>query len=256
MSKPNRKYLFKKKGTVDQDRLHMFSLARNVTTVKKVDMRSLCPPVYDQGELGSCTANAIAGAYQFDEMKEKEKGVITPSRLFIYYGERAIEGTVTEDSGGFLQDGIDFIHQTGVCPETTWAYDINKFTEKPPQNCYTVAENHKCTSFKQLSQNLNQLKQCLINGYPFVFGIQVYDEFESDAVAKTGIVPMPTPSSSNLGGHAIMCVGYDDEHKWFICRNSWGSDWGEKGYFFLPYAYVNNPNLASDFWSIITVVDK
>jgi C1A family cysteine protease len=94
------------------------------------------------------------------------------------------------------------------------------------------------------------MKACLASGYPFIFGFTVYDSFESDAVAKTGIVPMPSKTELVLGGHAVMAVGYDDSKKWFIVRNSWGEDWGDKGYFYIPYDYLTNKNLASDFWTI------
>lgn len=255
-SKINRKYNLKKDKHDERDQYHNFFVHRTQPAIKLVDLRSHCPPVYDQGELGSCTANAIAGAYEFDEMKEKEKNTFTPSRLFIYYGERAMEGTISEDAGAEIRDGIKFINQVGVCPESMWPYDITKFAIKPPQNCYNVCSNHKCTSYKKVVQNLQQLKQCLINGYPFVFGIMVYESFESDAVAKTGKVPMPQPNEQLLGGHAVMCVGFDDNKQVFIVRNSWGPNWGDKGYFYLPYKYVTSPNLSSDFWTVLTVTDK
>jgi len=96
-----------------------------------VDLRSHCPPVYDQGQLGSCTANAIAGALQFDEIKEHKNGPSTPSRLFIYYNERVIEGTVTSDSGAQLRDGVKTVAKRGICPAKVWPYDISKFAVKP-----------------------------------------------------------------------------------------------------------------------------
>ena len=98
-----------------------------------VDLRPHCPPVYDQGQLGSCTANAIAGALQFDEIKEHKNGLSTPSRLFIYYNERVIEGTVTSDSGAQLRDGVKTVAKQGICPEKVWPYDISKFAVKPPR---------------------------------------------------------------------------------------------------------------------------
>ena len=218
-----------------------------------VDLRSHCPPVYDQGQLGSCTANAIAGALQFDEIKEHKNGLSTPSRLFIYYNERVIEGTVTSDSGAQLRDGVKTVAKRGICPEKVWPYDISKFAVKPPTLAYKDAAKDKATNYLRLSQAANQLKGCLASGYPFVFGFTVYESFESADVSKTGIVPMPSPNEAVLGGHAVCAVGYDDAQQRFIVRNSWGTEWGMTGYCNMPYTYLLDPNLASDFWTIRTV---
>jgi C1A family cysteine protease len=209
--------------------------------------------VYDQEQLGSCTANAIAAALEFDQMKEKQANVFMPSRLFIYYNERAMEGTVNEDSGGQIRDGIKSVAQQGDCPETLWPYDITKFAVKPPQQCYQQALKFKAVQYQRLSQILNQLKGCLASCYPFVFGFSVYESFESPQVAQTGHAPMPAPAEKSIGGHAVMAVGYDDSQNWFIVRNSWGVGWGMEGYFTLPYAYLLEQNLASDFWTIRVV---
>lgn len=214
-----------------------------------VDLRPKCPPVYDQGQLGSCTANAIAGAIEFDLVKQSVQ-VYTPSRLFIYYNERAIEGTVDSDSGAMIRDGIKSVAQQGDCPETLWPYDITKFTEQPPTSCYQQAVQHRVVLYQRMVQDLNQMKGCLASGYPFVFGFTVYQSFEDDAVAQSGHAPMPAAGEQTLGGHAVGAVGYDDSQQWFICRNSWGSDWGMQGYFTLPYAYLTQASLSDDFWTI------
>ncbi len=216
----------------------------------KKDVRSGCPPVYDQGQLGSCTANAISAAIQFDQKKQKTK-IFMPSRLFIYYNERAIEGSVNSDSGAQIRDGIKSIANQGACPEAEWPYDINKFTDKPTPKCYKDASLCKAVGYQRLvSSNLNQLKGCIASGYPFVFGFTVYESFESQEVAKSGELQMPGPSEKVMGGHAVLAVGYDDSTQRFAVRNSWGKDWGIKGYFTMPYAYMTNPNLAEDFWTV------
>jgi C1A family cysteine protease len=209
--------------------------------------------VYDQGELGSCTANAIAAALQFDQIKEKQPQAFIPSRLFIYYNERVIEGTVDTDSGAQIRDGIKSVATQGDCPETLWPYDITKFAVKPPPQCYSQALKFTAVKYQRLTQTANQFKGCLASGYPFVFGFTVYDSFESKQVAQTGHAPMPSPSDTVVGGHAVMAVGYDDSQNWFIVRNSWGPGWGMNGYFTLPYAYLLEPNLSSDFWTIRVV---
>jgi C1A family cysteine protease len=216
-----------------------------------VDLRPNCPrEVYDQGQLGSCTANAIGGALEFDQMKQGLK-TFTPSRLFIYYNERVIEGTVSSDSGAQIRDGIKSVGSIGACPETDWVYDITKFAQKPPQvPAYKSAPLGKALQYQRVPQVLNQMQGCLASGYPFVFGFTVYESFESDQVAQSGVVPMPSQGEKVLGGHAVLAVGYDDNPQRFIARNSWGPAWGMAGYFTIPYAYLTDGNLADDFWTV------
>src|SRR5215467_12059076 len=152
----------------------------------RVDLRPQCPSVYNQGELGSCTANGIAGAIEFDLMKEK-KNVFTPSRLFIYYNERVMEGTVDSDAGAQIRDGIKSVASQGDCPEDEWPYDIAKFAQKPSQKCFDDAVKHKAVNYQRIARTLNQMKGCLASGYPFVYGFTVYSSFESQDVANTGI---------------------------------------------------------------------
>lgn len=217
---------------------------------RSVDLRSQMPAVYDQGDLGSCTANAIGAAFQFNLMKQKAN-VFQPSRLFIYYGEREIEGTVNEDSGAYLRDGLKVVNKQGACPETMWPYVIDQFAVKPTADCYTTALQNTATSYQRLTQNLTQLKQCLANGYPFVFGFLVYSSFMTNKVATTGVVPLPNKRREQLlGGHAVLACGYDDQKQWFIVRNSWGTGWGAQGYFYMPYKYLTDTSLCSDFWTI------
>jgi C1A family cysteine protease len=229
----------------------------------KVDLRPQCPPIYDQGQLGSCTANAIAGAIEFDQKKQGLKE-FTPSRLFIYYNERVLEGTSPSvDSGAQIRDGIKSVASQGVCKESTWPYDDHNtdpnpcptctFAKKPSAACYTEAKQHKIKVYQRLnSAVLNTLKGCLAGGYPFVFGFTVYESFESPQVAKTGILAMPGPQEKVVGGHAVVAVGYDDATQQFIVRNSWGTSWGLQGYYMMPYGYLTSTNLADDFWTIQT----
>ena len=222
----------------------------------KVDLRNQCPPVYDQGQLGSCTANAIGAAMQFEMMKQNAADAFMPSRLFIYYNERVIEQTVSTDSGAQIRDGIKSVNQQGVCPEDMCPYNIGRFTNKPSVSAYINALKHKALSYQRVDRNLIQMKGCLASGYPFVFGFTVYDAFESEAVAKTGKLNMPLKNEKVVGGHAIIAVGYDEKAKRFIIRNSWGNSWGMAGYFTMPYAYLTSENLSDDFWTIRIVEDS
>jgi len=214
-----------------------------------VDLRAKMPPVYNQLQLGSCTANALVAVYQFDELS------YYGSRLFLYYNERMLDNDVSQDAGSTLTQGINVLKKYGLCKETSWPYsdDATKYKIKPSQVCYTEALSHEVISANSIKQDLVSLKKCLASGFPFVLGIILYESFESDEVAQSGIVPMPQENEKTLGGHAIACVGYDDSKEMFIMRNSWGEDWGDKGYFYIPYNYLTNPDLANDFWEVTKV---
>lgn len=218
----------------------------------RVDLRPQMPAVYDQGQLGSCTANAIGGAFEFEMLKQKEPAFV-PSRLFIYYNERVIERTVNEDSGAQLRDGMKTLAHQGACPEPTWPYVISRFATKPTAECYAEAKQHLGVTYMRVDQDVAQMRGCLAAGYPFIFGFTVYESFESDAVSRTGNVPMPNGDERTLGGHAMCAVGYDNPKKLIFVRNSWGPDWGKQGYGTMPYAYFTNTDLAADFWTLRAV---
>jgi C1A family cysteine protease len=220
-----------------------------------IDLRPKCPPIYNQGQLGSCTANGIAAAIEFDQGKQRKKE-FTPSRLFIYYNERAIEGTIPQDSGAQVRDGIKSVATLGAPPESDWPYNIKKFADKPPPVAYADAKKDLVAAYARVNQSLTQMQGCLAEGFPFVFGFTVYDSFESDAVAASGIVPMPSPGEHVAGGHCVLAVGYEEAKRVFIIRNSWGTGWGMKGYCTMPYEYLLNAQLASDFWTIRTVLEQ
>ncbi len=217
---------------------------------RKVDLRRGCPAVYDQGELGSCTANAIAAAIEFDQIKQKEADRFTPSRLFIYYQERMMEHTVKEDAGAMLRDGIKSVAKGGAPPEADWPYVISKFAQRPPNKAYADAPLGRAVQYRRVPQTLSQTRGCLAEGYPFVIGFAVYESFESDAVMRTGKAPMPAKTEKLLGGHAVLVVGYDDASKRFLVRNSWGTRWAMAGYFTIPYDYYTDSNLADDLWTV------
>ena len=252
LTNSTKKYGWKRDNHDCRDFVHIF----DVKFETNVDLSPLGPKeIYNQGNLGSCTANAIAYAYEFDEYKQKEEIKFIPSRLFIYYNDREIEGTVNEDSGAAIRDGVKSINKIGVCPETDWPYNISQFTQKPKYECYEIAKEHRSLQYKRVEQKIDQLKSALSNGFPIVFGFVVYESFESEETTKTGIVTMPEKRESILGGHAVCIIGYDDNKGTFKVRNSWGEKWGDKGYCYFPYKYILNSNLASDFWTITRIKD-
>jgi len=239
-----------------RDFLYSAPLKVSMNLPPKVDLRLTCPPVYNQGQLGSCTANALSGAFEFGKKKQR-KAVFMPSRLFLYYNERVAIHTESSDSGAFLRDGIKSLNKQGICKEKEWTYDDDsapgaKFTQKPPASCYKNAQQNQILSYQRLnSNNINSLKGCLAEGFPFAFGYTVYDSFMTAAVAKNGLMPMPDFSKEKVvGGHAVLAVGYDEKKQMVLVRNSWDTTWGIKGYFWMPYAYITNGHLCDDFWTI------
>ena len=226
-----------------------------------IDLRSKCSPVENQDQLGSCTSFSLAGALEFLEEQALVTKIASPeifvpsvftsfSHLFIYYNERDIEGTVNQDGGGQIRDGIKTLALFGGCSESIWPYNESQVFTKPSEVAYQQALQHKISTYMRLD-TLSDIKHCLAAGFPVCFGFTVYDSFEGPEVASTGVVPMPNEITDNcVGGHAVLAVGYNDAEQMVIVRNSWGPDWGLKGYFKLPYAYISHSDLASDFWTI------
>jgi C1A family cysteine protease len=247
---------------------HKYSLTRLAAPLPAipaiVDLSSGFPPVFDQGDIGSCTGNGCAAAYDYLELLEqRQKLPVTAaheefqgaydnaSRLFIYYNERALEGTVSQDAGAEIRDGIKVLNQTGVCRESVWPYgDPNVFV-KPSDAAYAEAALHKIVNYQRL-ESLDDVRHCIASGYPVVIGFSVYTQFESDEMAATGELQLPGPSDQLLGGHCVVISGYNDTASRVRCRNSWGTGWGigGSGYFHMPYAYLTNPDLSSDWWMI------
>lgn len=242
-----------------RDLMYAAPIVNLQTLPSKMDLRdtNLFPDAYDQDDLGSCTGNAIAAAVQYVRSKEKKNPGFIPSRLFIYYNERVIEHAVAQDAGAQIRDGVKVVAKLGVCPEQTapaapydWPYDVQKFATRPSDACFAFAKDNQITSYRRIPQVLTQMRACLASGFPFVFGFTVYESFESAEVAKTGVVNLPGAEENPIGGHAVLAVGYDDAAQRFAVRNSWGTKWGQRGYFTMPYAYLTDAHLASDFWTV------
>lgn len=247
---------------------HLASLSFGPTP-PAIDMRSLCSPVRDQGAIGSCTGFAIGtGLREFQENKSgKPKPSVEVSPLFIYYEERKIEGTINQDAGAYIRDGLKVLTKMGVCPEHDYPYPADANTQ-PPGSPILLAEIAKAPPAKALKDDqklkiqshqrittLFGLKQALAQGNGCVLGIAVYESFESGPAQQTGHIPMPNPNEQLLGGHAVFCCGYMDDANYagggyLIVKNSWGVGFGDKGYIYLPYDYVT-PKLMNDIWTAI-----
>jgi len=247
-----------------RDLAYSAPLARLRALPGSVNLRNQFPwPPYDQGPIGSCTANAIAGAIQFDRAKDHQQPDFTPSRLFIYYNERAMDHSIAADAGAMIRDGIKSVAKQGACKEATWPYEpveadpqTHLFPShspprtKPPASAYHEALQYKAVAYYRLQQSLAQMKGCLAEGFPFVLGFTVYDSLYDASGNPRTVLPMPSGTDNVLGGHAVLAVGYDDAKQLFTIRNSWGPAVQDGGYFYIPYAYLTDDNLAADFWTI------
>jgi C1A family cysteine protease len=246
----NRQYNLKIKR-MPNEKLMFNPLLSKENIPDSVDLRevSSMPPVYDQGKIGSCTANALCSAFAF------EHPGFLGSRLFLYYNERVLDNNISSDSGATLADGIKTLTTHGLCPESDWPYDETKFATKPPDSAYVEALNHKTVKVYNVPYNLSDMQATLASGIPFVVGIKIFSSFESPSVAKTGIVSMPKRKKKDkfLGGHAVLVCGYNNATQMWTLKNSWGPSWGDKGYFYLPYKYLLKPKLSADFWAIEAV---
>lgn len=222
-----------------------------VTLPSSVDLREFDTPIENQGPLGSCTGHAIASAIEI--LYKKSKRFVEISRLFIYYYERLLEGTTSYDAGAFIRDGIKATNKFGAPLETLWPYDISKFKVQPNTSAINDALRRRVTLYER-AQNFDSCINALAVGFPVVIGFTAYSSFEGSETAKTGIMTYPnTKSEKALGGHAVLLVGYDNSHQRFIVKNSWGPNWGDNGYFYMPYSVIKNPNMSSDFWVIKSV---
>ena len=229
---------------------HPYQLT-NMSQPNSVDLRMYCSPIEDQGNLGSCTGNAIAGAIELIDKKNGKN--LDVSRLFIYYYERLLEGTVNYDSGAYIRDGIRATYNYGAPTENLWPYNISKFKTVPTQAAITDAAKRKVTSY-QRADNFLAVIDAITAGYPVIVGFSVYSSFESPTVARTGIMPYPNTSREQLlGGHAVLIVGYNKTNNTFIVRNSWGQNWGDRGYFYMPFQVIQNTSMSSDFWVIKSI---
>lgn len=211
------------------------------------DISASIPEVYDQGAIGSCTGNAgaMVGLHQ-SRLQNRE---ILPSRLMLYYGARELESSVSSDDGAYIRDVFKAWSKVGVCPETIWPYNENEVLSRPNQAAYKEGIKTLAEAYVSLNNTvISELKTCLAMGRPFVLGFTVYEKFMYGSWKDT--MPMPKSGESILGGHAVTCVGYDDAKQAFRIKNSWSTNWKDKGYFWMPYAFITNRNFCDDFWTL------
>jgi C1A family cysteine protease len=224
-------------------------------------LRGEMPEVYDQGQLGSCTANGVGAVLEHGQMVQGQ-GAVTPSRLFIYYGERVIEGTVPTDAGAQVRDGIKVVASEGAPPEEPdWPYDISQFAQKPSPKAYEDAKNHVAIEYLRIEPGAggDPIRTALAAKAPVVFGFSVPSRFESpEWTAASEVLPLPEPTEQAIGGHCVVAIGWDFSRTRFPgvdafeIRNSWGPGWGDRGHFWMDARWLTEPSrsLSSDFWVI------
>ena len=230
----------------------------------KVDLRQWCSPIENQGEIGSCTAHAGTALYEYFERKAYGK-YVDGSRLFLYKATRNLLGWEGDD-GATLRATMGAIALFGIVPEKFWPYKEVKFNEEPSAFLYSFAQSYQAISYYRLDvagvtkpELLIKIKEHLANSLPLIFGFTCYSSLD---IAEKGMIPFPDKKEDTDGGHAIMVVGYDDSKKIvnpgnkkivttgaILIRNSWGTDWGEEGYGWLPYEYILR-GLAADWWTM------
>lgn len=209
-----------------------------------VDLRQFCSPVENQRSIGSCGPNAAVGGL---EMLEIERGdqYVDLSRLFVYYNARAAMQETDVDNGSYIRDVMNSLSTFGVCAEDTWDYDPTMVYIRPPWKCYRTAFAHRTNKFYKIfttgEDRISEIESALRTHCPVVFGVKVYDSFYHCSG------PVAMPSGNLLGGHAMLIVGFDSEKRFFIVRNSWGTAWGDSGYAYMPYEYLEAAQ-ADDFW--------
>jgi C1A family cysteine protease len=233
--------------------LHYVAPVDAATLPESADLRPLCPPVYDQGNLESCTSNAIGAAIEYNQMQTGKQS-FAPSRLFIYYNERVLEGAIKQDAGAMIRNGIKTVVRLGAPPEQVWPYDESAVFSQPHADAYAAAKLDLVTVYNRVGQTLPLLQACLVEGFPIVFRYTCFPSM--DHTWDDGVIPMPGPTEPEDGGHCMLIVGYNNADRTFLVRNSWGSQWGQQGYGTMPYDYILSPTWTTDLWTVRGVTDR
>lgn len=219
--------------------------ASNIVIKEQVDLRAWDSNIESQGELGSCVANAVTNAYELQQKKEDENDFVDLSRLYVYYHARYVEDTTDEDYGVmYIKSALQGVSMYGVCTEKIWPYNINDYDKQPSPESYANACSRKIISYSYVETTKDILENLSIHK-PVVIGMVVYESFMG-ITKENSTVPMPTSDDKDAGGHAVVIVGYSLSEKKFLIKNSFGTVWGDSGYAYLPFEYVEK--YAFDRW--------
>jgi len=213
------------------------------------DLRRWCSPVENQLSAGSCVGQGVVGSLEFLQIRNGQP-LEDLSRLFVYYNARLQTQDTDKDEGTYIRLAFGTLSGLGTCTESLWPYDLNNLFIRPSWSAYRGAYPHKINSYYRISATSGQelidsIKHALQAQHPVVFGMTVDQDFMD--VGSDGVVAMPKSKRSNEGGHCMVIVGYDDNKRHWIVRNSWGIGWGDMGYGYVPYEYLDASE-ANDFW--------
>lgn len=205
---------------------------------------------WDQGGIGSCVANAAGKAWHYTLGFENRPHRPNPSRLFIYYNARAYQGWQGSDTGCFVPDAFRGLNQFGAPPERFWPYRTTKFAQEPPRASYDQAEKREAVEYLTVQQDSVSMMTCLAEGFPIVFGFTMYYGFPID---RNHVIKLPKAGQQSIGGHSMLITGYRHFPKYgllFRVLNSWGDDFEDHGYCWMPEEYLTNSAYSSDFWTL------
>jgi C1A family cysteine protease len=247
-----------------QEELPEQVLDAEIVLPPKIDNRKWCSPIANQGSQGSCTGHSAVALFEYMQRKAKNRHV-DGSPAFVYYNSRLNGGfPVSQDTGSYIRSTIQAICEDGVAEEKRFPYDQTKWSVKPSEEVYRKALNFKGTKYLRVDDGtpdlIKRMKSLVNTGYAINFGFAVYDCMK-DITAQVPILPYPAKTEKQQGGHAVIIVGYDDDAPSrnrrdgnatkgaFLIQNSWGTGWGQKGFFYMPYKYFET-GLALDVWTI------
>tara|TARA_B110000208_G_C11799546_1_gene441260 strand:- start:2051 stop:2863 length:813 start_codon:yes stop_codon:yes gene_type:complete len=223
---------------------------KNLLINRKIDLRLNCPGICNRKNIGSSVAHAICYVYEYNIIKHDMNNIFIPSKLFLYFNQRLLKHTQEFDCGSSIRDGLSILDKIGICSEVVYPYDISLIYDKPSDEIYEEASHNKGIEYYKIKPIITNIKTLLQDSIPIIFGFGIYSSFENQVSDNGFTIKIPQENEKFIGGSCGVCVGFNDEKQAFIIMNSKGVEWGDKGYFYMPYLYLTNNNLCSNFWII------
>jgi C1A family cysteine protease len=242
-----RQFLLKSSPRDDRDWIYQRS---DLTPQPKVDLREWDSAVDSQLDLGSCAGNAMANAYELQVRRQAPENFVELSRLFIYYNARAIDNSINQDSGAYLRDVVKAVQDHGICKEALWPYNVENFAVRPSAESFEDARPRSLRNYYKLD-TIEDIVDALSQLRPVIFGMEIYDSFMR-VNTENPVVPMPATDEQRHGGHAMCMVGYRLPEQQFLAKNSFGTAWGDQGYCWIPFEYLEQQGYdrwVFDIWN-------
>ena len=233
------------KPSLPDNRDLIYKSDKNVTLRETVDLRQWDTLVENQSSLGSCSSNALTNAYELIVKQKYPDQFVDLSRLFVYYNTRLEDGTINEDNGIYLRDGLKAMKKYGICAESIWPYILDRWDDKPTDEAYVDAKKRSILKYEKLLSTY-YITEVLNDNKPVVFGMEIYESF-MNLNKNISIVNLPSKKEKSIGGHAMCMVGYDLQKRLFLAKNSFGTEWGNDGYCWIPFDYLKQEGY--DIWT-------